>query len=242
MKRILLPLLLLLTLTSRAQTCGLLLFAEDGQKFKVSTNGTARNTTSQSEVKLVGFPSDIVKVHLEFDDKSTLDRTMYLRMGVIEHHRLSRAANGTWRVSFESDEEIPQPFMNTTVVTLINHLGGPSTGSPGQPTATTIITSRNTPCGLPLSDRSCYEFYGHLKGLTFDNNRVQTAKDAVRRDCFSSSQIKMLLGAFTYESSRLEFAKYAYDFVYDRGVYAIVREGFTNSLSGDELMQYVRGR
>lgn len=237
MKKILLPLLLLTGILANAQTCGLMLFTENGEKFKLSTNGTLRNPQPLNEIKLCGFPSDIVKIRLEFEDKTVLEKTMYLRMGVIEHHRVSKKSDGTWRVAFDSDENIPTPYQNTTVVTVINVQG---IGFDPQPVATTTIVTQSNNCGLPISDRSFYEFYGHLKNMTFDSDQLKEAKDAVRRGCFSSNQIKMTLTAFTYESSRLEFAKYAYDFAYDKGAYSLVKEGFSNSLSGDELDQYLR--
>ncbi len=242
MKKILLPLLLLSTLALRAQTCGLLLFTENGEKFKLYTNGTLRNNSPQSEVKLCGFPSDIVKVRLEFEDQSKLEKTMYLRMGVIEHHRVLKSASGAWKTVFDNDENIPSNYQNVTVVTVIQVNAGQDKmigNLVNQPTTVTVVNTHKN-CGFPLSDRSFYELYGHLKGLTFESDRLTEAKDAVRRDCFSSDQIKMALGTFDHESSRLEFAQYAYDFVFDKGAYALVKEGFSSPLTGDELDVFLK--
>lgn len=241
MKRILLCLLLLSTFIVKAQTCGLMLFTENGEKFKLYTNGTLRNTVAQNEVKLCGFPSDIVKVRLEFEDHTKLEKTMYLRMGVIEHHRVYKAANGAWKIIFDSDENIPSIYQNTNAVTVVPNAGGQTRPKMCMPTSPSVAAVKKN-CGFPISDRSFYEFYGHLKSVTFESDKLQEAKDAVRRDCFSSNQIKIALGAFDHESTRLEFAQYAYDFVFDKGAYSLVKEGFSNPLTGDELDAFLRGK
>lgn len=226
-----------------AQTCGLSLFSENGEKFKVYTNGTLRNLTPVNEIKLCGFPSDVVKLKLEFEDSSHFEKIMYLRAGFIENHRVFKKKGNSWYIAFESGEEIPKPLLNLTVITIITNsqtVVGGNTIVNGSKTIT-VITNTNQ-CISPVSDNSFYQFYGHLKNLTFDADRLKEAKSAISHDCFTSKQVKDLLKAFSFESSRLEFAKYAYSFVYDKGVYSIVKEGFSNSLSGDELEQYIKNK
>jgi len=92
----------------------------------------------------------------------------------------------------------------------------------------------------PLDEHSFCLLYGRIKNLTFDSDRLNESKCAVTRGGFSAQQVKMLMELMHFESSRLEFAKYAYAYVCDRGVYAIVKEAFTFSLSGDELDNYIR--
>lgn len=216
-----------------AQPCGILLYSTEGKKFKVYTNGELQNAKPMSTITLCCFPMDIVKVKLEFEDKSTMEQTLYLRSGFIEHHRVTGK-----KIVFDSYEEIPQQYAGVTNVTIININGGNTGGG------NTVVTSRASSsggrgCSSPMADRSFYEFYGALKNKKFDSDRLADAQAAVQRDCFTSKQVKITLGAFKFEDSRLEFAKFAYAHVYDKGAYNTVKEGFSNSLSGNELDDYI---
>ena len=242
MKIFTLALFFLLALVSNvySQTCGMLLFTENGESFSVYTNGTLQNQTPVNQLKLVGFPSDIVKLKIKFIDttQGTIEKTMYLRIGFIEHHKIKKNAKGKWSISFDSDEQIPAAYANTTTTTVIT-INNNSAGSNSTTSTVTVSTKINN-CASPMNDKSFYNFYGHFKSITFDSDQLKEAKEAVARDCFSSKQIKTLLSAMVYESSRLEFAKYAYPYVYDKGAYAVVKEGFSNSISGDELDTYIK--
>ncbi len=230
--------MLSLALNSVAQTCGILLYNDNGKKFTVYTNGNRQNAQPMSEIKLCCFPMDIVKVKLEFEDKTAIEKTLYLRIGFIEHHKVTDK-----KIVFDSYEEMEPQYKGITQVTMVNINTGASGGNQQyQNTTVTTSTTNGRACSSPIADRSYYEFYGALKNKKFDSDRLTEAKNAVKRDCFTSKQIKNTLAVFAFESSRLEFAKFAYDFVYDRGAYSTVKGGFSNSISGDELEEYISKR
>ena len=68
---------------------------------------------------------------------------------------------------------------------------------------------------------------------------MTVAKQACRYNCMTSDQIRDLCKEFSYESSRLDFAKYAFDYCYDRYRYYIVGQAFTYSSSVDQLNRYI---
>jgi hypothetical protein len=47
---------------------------------------------------------------------------------------------------------------------------------------------------------------------------------------------------FTYEDSKLEFAKYAYDYTYDIDNYFMVNDAFEFETSIDELNEYIESK
>lgn len=55
-------------------------------------------------------------------------------------------------------------------------------------------------------------------------------------------QVKELLALFSYEDSKLELAKYAYDYTVDKGNYFMVNEAFSYSSSKESLMDYIKNR
>lgn len=254
MKKIILFLFIVSGTIVKAQTCGLMLFTETGEKFFLYTNGTLRNQIATNEVKIVGLPSDIVKVKIQFENKEipTIEKTMFLRMGVIEHHRIYER-NGLWKTIFDNDEQIPTAYINVQQVVVINNTvvnTGTIISSPapnntynqqGTYQSSTTYNSGSS-CIDPISDKSFYDFMLHFNTLKFDSDRLKESKDAVSRECFTSTQIKMVLEKFSFETSRLEFAKYAYDYCYDKGAYSTVKQAFTYSTSGDELDEYIEGK
>jgi hypothetical protein len=90
-----------------------------------------------------------------------------------------------------------------------------------------------------MSEASFIELYNFLCTLPFDQDRFKDATRALKRGSFSSKQIRTMLAVFSYESNKLEFAKYAFDYVYDQGAYAIVKLGFGNYFSGKELDDFL---
>lgn len=76
----------------------------------------------------------------------------------------------------------------------------------------------------------------------FDSEKLREAEMAAGGDCFTSKQIRIILSGFTYESTRIEFAKFAYDYVYDKSDFAAVKEGLHNASSWDEVEEYIKHR
>ena len=79
-----------------------------------------------------------------------------------------------------------------------------------------------------------------LSKKTFDNSRLDAAKQIVQDNWMTTRQIASICGLFTYDSNRLEFAKFAYHFCVDRQNYFMLDEVFTYSSSKEELATYVR--
>lgn len=81
-----------------------------------------------------------------------------------------------------------------------------------------------------------------IKGSNFDDTRLSTAKQIVSSNCVSASQILQIMEIFSFEATKLDFAKYAYDYCMDKNNYFKVNNGFTYSSSKDELNAYIQGR
>lgn len=73
---------------------------------------------------------------------------------------------------------------------------------------------------------------------TFDSNRLDTAKEIVGKNWVSARQIAAICGLFTYDSNRLEFAKFAYASCVDKGMYFLLDETFTYRFSKEELHEF----
>ncbi len=78
-----------------------------------------------------------------------------------------------------------------------------------------------------------------IKKQSFDTERLKIAKNAVAQGSMLSSEIAEITKLFSFESSRLEFAKFAYTYTIDKKNYVIVQDAFQFSSSTSELQDYI---
>ena len=99
--------------------------------------------------------------------------------------------------------------------------------------------SDNSRCNMPMSTNEFNSLKWQVNARYFDSSRLTVAKQACRYNCMTSDQIRDLCRVFSYESSKLDFAKYAFEYCYDRYRYYIVGQSFAYSSSVDELNRYI---
>ena len=71
---------------------------------------------------------------------------------------------------------------------------------------------------------------------------LKTAKKMAETHCLRVSQVVLVIHVFDSESSRLSFAKFAYDHTYDRDNYADVNDALHSQKSKNDLDKYVAGK
>ena len=76
---------------------------------------------------------------------------------------------------------------------------------------------------------------------SFDSSKLTLAKQVVSSNPMSANQILGICKLFSFESNKLEFAKYAYGFCVDRNRYYLVNEAFSYDSSKRELNEYIQG-
>lgn len=81
-----------------------------------------------------------------------------------------------------------------------------------------------------------------LKNESFDETRLDIAKQIITSNCMNTNQITSMCKLFSFEASKLDFAKFAYDHCVDPNNYFKVSNLFSFSSSKQELTQYIQGR
>lgn len=79
-----------------------------------------------------------------------------------------------------------------------------------------------------------------LRSESFDNNRSELAQAMVASKLLTTADIKRLIATFTFEDNKLDFAKFAYNYVLDPENYFQVASGFTFSTNKTELLNYIK--
>ena len=120
------------------------------------------------------------------------------------------------------------------------HTTRPSEPSISQPSNTTVVG--NGRCARSMDAVSFGKAKQTIESKGFDDTRLSTAKQVAKANCLTSDQILEIIKIFGFEDSRLEFAKYAYDFCFDQNNYHNVSQGFSFDSSTEELNSYLESK
>ena len=71
---------------------------------------------------------------------------------------------------------------------------------------------------------------------------MKIAKQVTSNNCLTALQIKQVVSMFDFESDRLHYAKYAYDYSYDPNNYYKVNDAFEFESTIEELDEYISSR
>lgn len=94
-----------------------------------------------------------------------------------------------------------------------------------------------------ISDEDFKNMKKTIENESFNNTKVNIAKNIFRtKECFTVSQIKEVLQLFSFENSKLDLAKYAYDYCTNPDDYYQVNDVFSFSRSKNELTEYVNSK
>lgn len=80
-----------------------------------------------------------------------------------------------------------------------------------------------------------------ISSQPFEDNRLQVAQQVVMSNRVTSAQVTDIMRLFSFESSRLQFAKFAYSYVIDPNSFFMVNNAFTFSSSVDDLHRFITG-
>lgn len=83
---------------------------------------------------------------------------------------------------------------------------------------------------------------GTINNLNFESSNMDILKSAIDNNYFTSEQLRELLGYFTFESNKLEIAKYAYKKICDTKNFFKVYDAFNFDASVTELKNYISGK
>ena len=95
---------------------------------------------------------------------------------------------------------------------------------------------------IPMNNRDFSSAFETVKNLGFDDTRLKTAKQIVSNNCMNTNQISQICGIFGFESSKLDFAKFAFEFCVEPRNYFKINNVFEFSSSVDQLNNYIQNR
>lgn len=93
--------------------------------------------------------------------------------------------------------------------------------------------------GRAVSYESFQTMKQSLRRENFENTRLTLAKQMMERNYFEAAQVREMLQLFSFDSNKLELAKYAYRNTVDKNNYYAVNDVFSFSSSREELSRYI---
>jgi hypothetical protein len=81
-----------------------------------------------------------------------------------------------------------------------------------------------------------------IKSQSFSDTQLKIAKTFTKNNCLSVAQIKEVMSLFSFEETKLDYAKYAYDFCVDKKNYFQLTDAFSFSSSADDLYEFLEGK
>jgi hypothetical protein len=96
-------------------------------------------------------------------------------------------------------------------------------------------------CPYPMTDLDFADVKRSIASKSFEDSKLTVAKEVTGANCLFASEVKEIMLLFSFESTRLTFAKFAYKYTFDRGNYYKINDAFQFESSIDELRQFIHG-
>lgn len=112
----------------------------------------------------------------------------------------------------------------------------------GEPTGAYTLPGYEGPygCPRPMNRADFEEAKNTIRTKSFEDSKLTIAKQIIGSNCLLSGQVKEILMLFTYESTKLDFAKFAYRYTLDQGNYFKINDVFTFESSIQELDEFIK--
>jgi len=230
----------------------------DGYPFFVTMNGALQHSAPSGHVTVTDIKGPTVKTLVEFVDPvhGTASKTIFLKPGTISCYNLVQDARGKYVLQFSYDEHwagIPADQEGRIVTAYSktphekNVTAPPTPPSPQvQPKQTEKTepakSATATRCETAMDEVNFQIAKTSVENRPFEGTKLSAAKQIAKTNCFTSEQVRDMMYTFSFEPSRLDFAKFAYDRTTDPENYHIVNEAFTFDGSVESLNKYISSR
>ena len=119
--------------------------------------------------------------------------------------------------------------------------GGATQPLPDAPAQPVVEAPVSSGC-QGITDTDFQRAVASINKKPFADEKMTIAQQIIRANCFSVSQVKKMMGTFTYEEDKLKIAKSAYPKTLDKGNYYQVNDALTYSDSIEALNAYLEGQ
>lgn len=243
------------TVGLHAQGSNLAIYASVPEPFVVILNGNRMMQQPSSNIRITGIPSSTYDLRLLFNNPSI--RPISTQLTLFPGRELTMAAviSGTQpgQLVFMNEFSLTEAYLPSgPPVTVECPPMQPGLAVP-PPVMVEPVPSPQQVNPLPgyTGPIGCKPVIGEddfarakasIDKAGFAETKMTIAKQVASANCLLTRQVIDVMDLFSFESDKLEFAKFAYERTYDLGNYYKVNDAFKFSGSIDELSKYIEGR
>lgn len=106
---------------------------------------------------------------------------------------------------------------------------------------TTVVDTQQPAAGCmyPMGSGDFASAKSSVQSKSFEDSKLTVAKQILNTNCMSSAQVKEIMQLFSFEETKLDWAKFAYGRTTDPNNYFKLNDAFTFETSIDELNKYI---
>jgi hypothetical protein len=229
----------------------LIFFSEKGEHFSVKLNGILQNEKPETNIKITSVPAFFYKVNILFENPKIpeINKTLSFQEGSETSFTIRKNKKGSYMVRFM--QQVPYNQLENSppdqdVIMFRTVPAGESIEINRQNTYTPHHQHYEMPgytgevgCPYPMSDSDFQDLKKTISSKSLEDSKLSIAKQVTSANCLFSSEVKEIMHLFSFEATRLEFAKFAYRYTFDVGNYYKVNEAFQFESSISELNKYI---
>ncbi len=102
--------------------------------------------------------------------------------------------------------------------------------------------NNNGKCSMPMSSQDFDLAFQNVERQNFEETKMTVAKQFTSRNCMTVQQIRKIISIFDFENHKLQYAKYAYDFCFDKQNYYLLNDAFDFSTSITDLNNFLESK
>ena len=204
----------------------LTIFSENGERFFLILNGIKQNAFPQSKIRIEDLPNVVNDIQIIFDDNQTpaINKTITF-MDPVEGKpvnlgmKLVRDRSGYAYLVFNRMNSLEHDYRGEQGE-YIMHYGRDSRDPRYDHGAHQVnIPPPPPPAPMSMDNQSFADAKKAIAGSSWDETRLSTAKTIFATNYLTTDQVMQICKIFSWEDSKLDFAKFAYKKTVDNNNY-----------------------
>jgi hypothetical protein len=234
--------LLFLYQGSIAQSSKLIVFAPKGEKFTLFVSNTRQNSEPQARVEADCPGGPTFKFKVTFSDPSIpeISKLLFNKPNHTFYYQVDKNAKGVYVLVSTSSEWSDQPKASAETPPPAKEQKQAVKEEPAKSKPAKETGGKG--CSNPMEEPAFIAALVSVSSPPFDPSKLSAAKKLATEHCLTTLQVKQVIYVFDYESTRLSFAKFAYEHTWDPDHYSDVSEALHNTKSRNELEQYIKSK
>jgi len=224
-----------------AQYSKIIVFAPKGEKFTLYLSGSIQNSKPESRVEADVPGGPTFKIMIMFSDPSNkeISKLVFNKVNTTFYYKVDKNPKGAYYLEATSTEWSDVKEAASEVAPPPAALSK-TTGT--KETAKTEAAASGKGCAHPMEESDFIASLVSVSAPPFDPPKLSAAKNLANAHCLTTTQVKEVMYVFDGESTRLSFAKYAYDHTWDIQNYSDVAEALHSSKSKKDLEDYINSK